>query len=125
MIKKKLSHSLEDYLEAIYLIKEKDNIVRTKEIAKRLDVSLPSATEAIQKLSRNNFLQHKRYGSVALTAKGEKIAKGIYHKHKILLNFFNNVLKVNKETAEKDACKIEHELSQVTLNKLTKFLGNT
>ena len=122
MAKSKLSPSLEDYLETIYLIDKELDTVRTKEIANRLSVSLPSVTEAIQKLSKNNFLRHRKYGKVILTAKGKKMAKGIYHKHKVLLNFFNTVLTVNKETAEKDACKIEHELSQVTLNKLTKFL---
>ena len=122
MVKKKLSPSLEDYLETVYIIKEESNIVRTKEIAKRLNVSLPSVTEAIQKLSKNNFLQHKKYGEVILTSKGRKTAKDVYNKHKFLFNFFKNVLKVNKRTAEKDACEIEHTLSQVTLSKLTKFL---
>ena len=122
---KKLSPSLEGYLEIIYIIKKESGIVKTKEIAKRLNVSLPSVTESINKLSKNNLLHHKKYRDIVLTTKGEKIAKAIYHKHKILLNFFNNILKVNKKVAEKDACKIEHELSQVTLNKLTKFLEKT
>ncbi len=122
MVKKELSPSLEDYLESIYVIQGELNVVRTKELAKRLKVSLPSVTEAVKKLSENQFLKYKRYGSIKLTKKGEKTAKNVYNKHKVLLNFFNEVLKVDKVVAEKDACKIEHILSQTTLNKLTKFL---
>jgi DtxR family Mn-dependent transcriptional regulator len=118
----RLSPSLEDYMETIYVVKKDLGSVRTKDIAKKLNVSLPSVTEAIQKLSKNNFLQHKKYGKVSLTAKGRKAAKDVYKRHKILLNFFTDTLKVNKDVAEKDACRTEHMLSQVTLNKLTKFL---
>ena len=125
MVKHELSASLEDYLEAIYIIKKELNVVRTKELAKRLNVSLPSVTEAIKKLSENKFLKYKKYGHIVLTKKGGGKARGIYHKHRILLNFFTNVLNVDKGIAEIDACKTEHMLSQTTLNKLTKFLEKT
>lgn len=122
MRKKGLSASQEDYLESIYIISKEIGTVRTKGLAKKLKVSLPSVTEAVKRLSKNGLLKYKRYGSIVLTEKGRKKAKQIYHKHKTLFNFLVNVLKLNKETAEIDACKIEHALSQVTLNKLTKFL---
>ena len=122
MPKDKLSPSLEDYLESIYVIKKEQDIVRATELAKRLNVSLPSVTEAVKKLSKKKLLKYKKYGDIVLSAEGKSIAKGVYHKHNLLLNFFICKLKVSKNIAERDACRIEHMLSPATLDKLTKFL---
>lgn len=117
-----LSPSLEDYLETISLIKKENKIVRTKELAKRLNVRLPSVTEAVKSLSKKGLVNYKRYSNIMITKKGEKIASAVYHRHKTLLKFFIDVLKIKKEIAKVDACKVEHVLSQQSFNKLIKFL---
>ena len=117
-----LSPSLEDYLETIYLLKRDKNIVKSIEIAKRLKVKKPSVTGAVKKLSEKGFLKYKKYNKIIITKKGERIAKSTYKKHILLSKFFIDVLKINKNLAEKEACNVEHTLSDQTLNKLTKFV---
>ena len=119
-----MSPNMEDYLESIYLIHKSGNVVRTKELAKKLNVRLPSVTEAVKKLSKKNMLNYKRYGNIIITKKGEETAKKIYKKHKILYKFFVDVLGIDKNTAEDDACKIEHIISKNTADKLKKFVEN-
>lgn len=118
----KISPCLEDYLETIYLIKEKRGIVKTNELAKKMDVKMPSVTESIKKLSKKGLAEYKKYGDITLTNRGEKIAKEVYKKHRVLTDFFTDVLKIRKSIAEKDACKIEHNLSPVTFRRLTEFM---
>jgi DtxR family Mn-dependent transcriptional regulator len=118
----KLSPSLEDYLEAIYLVKRDKKTIKPIEVARRLNVKKPSVTGAVKKLSEKGFLKYKKYNDIAITAEGERIAKEIYKKHKLLLKFFVEILKIKKSVAEEDACKMEHTLSKITLNQLTKFI---
>ena len=118
----KLSPSLEDYLEAIYLVKKDKKTVKPIEVARRLNVKKPSVTGAVKKLSKKGFLKYKKYNDINITENGEKIAKEVYKKHKLLLKFFFEILKVKKNIAEEEACKIEHNLSKTTLNQLTKFI---
>ena len=123
MNKKPLSQSSEDYLETIHIIKEKQKNVRIKDIAKHLDVKLPSVTFAIKKLAKQNLVIYQKYGLVNLTLEGEKIAKDTYKKHKTLSKFFIKILKIDEKTASEDACKMEHGLSKKTLEKLIVFIN--
>lgn len=122
MQEKKLSKSFEDYLEAIYILKIHKKIVRIKDIADSLSVSLPSVNVAIKKLDDKNLTVYKKYAAVQLTEKGERIAKEVYKKHKALLKFFRDFLGVNEKIALHDACIMEHGLSKTTLLKLEKFI---
>jgi len=115
---------LEDYLEAIYLIKKTKKIVKVKDIAIALKIKLPSVTEMIRKLSRKGLVKYEKYGYIELTKKGELLARKIYKKHEILFNFLTKFLGLDKKTALQDACKMEHGLSKKTLNKLIKFIKN-
>ncbi len=124
MANQNLSKSFEDYLEMIYIIKKDKGNVRVKDIAKSLGVSLPSVTMAIKKLAKINLIDYEKYGLVKLTKKGEEIAKDVYKKHKTLFEFFTKILKIDKKTALKDACLMEHGLSKFTLNKLIKFVNS-
>lgn len=123
MANQNLSKSFEDYLERVYILKKDKGNARVKDIAKSLGVSLPSVTMAIKKLAKINLIDYERYGLVKLTKKGEEIAKDVYKKHRILFEFFTKILKVNKKTALRDACIMEHGLSKSTLNKLIKFVN--
>jgi len=118
----KLTKSFEDYLETIYLLKTTKGIVRVSDIANILKVSLPSVTEAIQKLANKSLVIYKKYNFIKLTKKGEQKAKEIYKKHQILFLFFTKVLNIDKKTASRDACLIEHCLSNVTLHRLERFV---
>lgn len=117
-----ITNSMEDYLESIYLIHKSGSPVRTKELANKLNVKLPSVTEAIQKLAKKKMINYKKYGNIIITKKGKLAAKKIYKKHEILYRFFVDVLGINKSIAEEEACKIEHVMSKNTMDKLKEFL---
>ena len=119
---KKLSSSLEDYLEAIYALQNGKNVARVGDIAKRLSVKSSSVNFALNALSREELVVHEKYGYVNLTAKGKKIAREIQSKHDMLLRFLTKILSIDEDAALKDACKMEHVVSSETFSKLTKFI---
>lgn len=122
MAHKTLSSNMEDYLEAITILKKEKNIVRVKDLSNVLGVKKPSVSGALKVLLSGGFIMHKKYGDISLTKKGESVAKKVYQKHETLVEFLNNVLGVDSETSSKDACKMEHAMSTVTLAKLGKFI---
>jgi DtxR family Mn-dependent transcriptional regulator len=117
-----LSNSREDYLEAIYQICEQKKVARVKNIASRLNVSIGSVTYAINALLDSGLIKHKKYGYIELTQKGKKLGKEILEKHKLIRNFLINILNVDEEIAEEDACKIEHCISNQTYERIESFL---
>jgi len=119
---KTLSPSLEDYLEAIYILKEKKGFTRVSEIANFLKVKMPSVNSALKILVGKGLVVHETYGYVSLTDKGEKSAKKVYSRHLILKRFLKDVLGVDEKKAEQDACRIEHHISQESLEKLLKYI---
>ena len=118
----KLSPSMEDYLETIDYLREKDKVVRVRDISNILNVKPSSVTAALDNLSKNNLVIHERYGYVQLTTTGEKLARDITKKHKILIKFLTKILDINPKIATEDACKMEHSISPQTFEKLTKFM---
>ncbi|MBN2459253.1 metal-dependent transcriptional regulator [Candidatus Woesearchaeota archaeon] len=117
-----LTKSFEDYLEAIYLLEQEKGSARVKDVAKRLGVKLPSVTEAVRKMSKAGLIDFERYGLIRLTGQGRALAKEVYKKHEILFEFLHVMLGVDKATALRDACEMEHGLSNATLNKLRQFM---
>jgi len=123
MIKPKdLTASMEDYLETIWLIKKKVGVVRVRDIAKARGVALPSVNNALKNLCKLLLVKHDRYEFVELTPKGSLAAQKIHGRHLILSRFLEEVLGVEKKTAEEDACRIEHALSSESLERLTEFM---
>jgi len=118
----KLSQSLEDYLESIYIISLEKKIVRVKDLVNRMGVKSSSVIGALKKLISGGFIEHEHYGHIEMTPEGEKRAERLYEKHKTLTRFFNKILNVNKDTAEKDACEIEHYISDETYYKIIKLI---
>ena len=118
----KLSSNMEDYLETIFILKNKKDIVRVRDIANILNVKTPSVTYALNVLSKNEFVIHEKYEYVELTSKGRNYAEAIRNRHSALYKFLNNILNINPELAEKDACKMEHSVSTLTLKRLIKFM---
>jgi DtxR family Mn-dependent transcriptional regulator len=119
---KKLSSSLEDYLEAILMLQQKHSEVRVSDISQFLSVRKSSVTGALKVLADKGMVVHKRYGKAVLTGEGSRIAEDIAKKHKFLSKFFSSVLGVSAEIAAEDACKIEHTISPEGFERLTKFL---
>ncbi len=121
MAEEEISASAEDYLEALYLlIKDKDEI-GTSDIASFLGVKLPSVTEMMGKLKKKGLVNHEKYGEISLTTRGKEVAKEISNRHEDLVSFLE-LLGVDNESAQLDACKIEHVVGQNTMQKLRKFL---
>ena len=122
MDKKKLSSNMEDYLEAIAFLKKERGIARVKDIAFMLRVKNSSVNAALKTLSNMNLVMHERYGYAELTAEGIQLASEVQNKHDILVKFLCGFLNVDPAVAREDACKMEHALSQESLNKLTRFI---
>ncbi len=116
------SASMEDYLEAVAMLREEGKAVRVKQISYALGVKMPSVTAALRKLSEGGLVEHKRYGCVELTAKGDKVAKDIFHRHEILRHFLTDVLSIEPHIAQEDACRMEHAISSISLEKLARFI---
>lgn len=117
--------AVERYLETIYELKLTHEVVRVKDIACALDVSCPSVSEMLGKLARDDLITHGRYKHVSLTEKGARIARRLDRKHETLKQFFTEILEVDEETADSDACEIEHIISDKTLQKLLSYLQST
>ncbi|WP_026043642.1 metal-dependent transcriptional regulator [Treponema primitia] len=118
-----MTQSLEDYLEMVSFLSDEGE-VRVTDIASRLGVSKPSVLTALKALEEQGLLEHERYRTVTLTQKGAIQAAEIRDRHNFLTGFLRDTVGVNAETAEEDACKMEHILSEETLKKL-KLLART
>jgi DtxR family Mn-dependent transcriptional regulator len=114
--------SMEDYLEAIAKLGEGRKVVKVKQLSQMLGVKMPSVTSALRKLSERQLVEHERYGHIKLTAAGDEIARAVISRHEALTRFFAQGLGINRETAEEDACKIEHVISPLSMERLTKFV---
>ena len=120
--KSQLSASLEDYLEAIYLIIAEKGDARPKDVAQRLDVAASSVTNALQGLARRDLVNHAPYDLITLTKRGAKLAAGVVHRHEVLTDFFTRVLSVEAEEAVSCACKMEHAVCDVVLDRLVEYV---
>ncbi len=118
---KKLTQSMEDYIEAIYVLSLTNKVIRVKEIAKFLDVKTPSVVDAVGKLNEKGLVIHEKYGYLELTGEGYKLAKIVYDKHEKVYKFLNEILGVSDRVSKKDACNIEHYISKEAMDKMIKF----
>lgn len=116
------SPSMEDYLEMIAMLREEGGVARVSQISQRLKVKMPSVTSALKKLSEKGLVEHERYGYVELTAEGDRVAEEVLRRHKALSRFFAEALDIDQETAEEDACRIEHVISPLSLERVIKFI---
>ena len=114
--------SMEDYLESIVVLGGGKKAVRVTQISKALGVKKPSVTSALKKLSEQGLVEHGRYGQVALTAEGERIAQDVFRRHETLRHFLADILNVDPAIAAEDACRMEHSLSPTSAERLVKFV---
>jgi Mn-dependent DtxR family transcriptional regulator len=120
-----LSPSSQDYLEAILELSNKENIIRSIDIAQLMGVSRASVNKAIGILKDLGYITQQKYSHIELTDDGRKAASSIRERHDTLKTFLIEVLDVSEKTAEKDACKMEHAISNETFSKLKKYVKNT
>lgn len=123
-MKLKISPSMENYLETIYDLGLDGQIARVKDVANRLNVKMSSVTGALQSLAKSDMVHYTPYQNIVLTEKGEELARLIHNRHRIITSFLTDVLGVEIEIAETDACKLEHVLSKETMNRLLNFMLN-
>ena len=119
---KKYSASLEDYLEAIANLHKGEKTVKVRQLSRTLNVKMPSVTAALERLSDEGLVVNKRYGDIKLTPEGDRAAQDVIRRHRALSRFFAEGLNISKKTAEEDACKIEHIISPITLERMIKFI---
>ena len=112
-----IHESAEDYLEAILILKERLGMVRSIDVVNEKHFKKPSVSGAMKKLRENGYIEMDREGFITLTDKGYEIASSVYNRHKLLTRFFV-ALGVNEQTAAADACKIEHDISEETFQKI-------
>ncbi len=113
----------EDYLETIYLLSKHNPFVRSVDIANELGYSKASISRAMRILREEGLVTIAEDGQVKLTKTGLKKAMEVYDRHTLITDFFMQVLGVNEVTAEKDACKIEHVISEETYLRLRAFMS--
>jgi DtxR family transcriptional regulator, Mn-dependent transcriptional regulator len=116
-----LSESLEDYLEIILQLQQEKRVARVRDIATRKGVSNASVSNALARLARDGFVVHEAHEFVELTDRGAELARRVLRRHEFLILFLRDVLQVSPETAETDACAIEHQVSSETLERLASF----
>ena len=113
----KLHASGEDYLETILVLQKKRGMVRSVDVARHMEVSKPSVCHAVATLRDGGFLTMDEDHFLHLTDVGREVAEHIYEKHR----FFTDRLieaGVDPETAERDACRIEHVISDESFRRL-------
>ena len=114
-----LHQSGEDYLEAILVLREKNGVVHSIDVAQHLGYSKPSVSRAVSLLKGEGYLTMEKDGRLELTETGIEVARHIYERHSFLKQWLVH-LGVSAETAEEDACKIEHNISDETFRCLKR-----
>jgi DtxR family Mn-dependent transcriptional regulator len=122
MENRELSASLEDYLEAVYLISSKDDVAHANKIAEYLKVGKSSVSWALNQLSDKGLINYKPYEAITLTEAGEKLAKRVAIRHDNIKNFLREVLSVEEDIAEANACRMEHVVDKEILQRMTRFV---
>lgn len=118
------SHSVEEYLEAIYSFNEKGELAKNTELAKKLKVAPPSVTQMIKKLAAEGLVEHQPYKGVALTGRGMALAQKVVRKHRLLERFLHDFLGFNRDKVHDEACRMEHTLSDEAALALCKALDS-
>ena len=116
----RLHKSGEDYLEAILILEQKRSYVRSSDVAEQMKVTKPSVTNATRLLKEGGFLTMDGDKQIHLTELGREVAASIYERHCVLTEGLI-YLGIDPETAEQDACRIEHDISRETFEKLKAF----
>lgn len=118
-----IHESGENYLETIYMLSEKQDCVRSIDVVNHLGFAKPTVSVAVHTLERNGFLTISPEGYLRLTDAGLAIAERMYERHRVLSSILMK-LGVPESVALEDACKLEHDLSDITFEKIKDFFFN-
>lgn len=116
-----LSASLEDYLEIICKLLESSKSVKAVEIAKKLNISRASVSEALSKLVEKDLIIYEGHKGITITEKGLNQALKVIDRHNTLTEFFEKTLGIDSNTAESNACKIEHVITEDVFQRISNF----
>ena len=117
----KIQESAENYLETILVLKKKNGVVRSIDIANDLGVSKPSVSVAMKNLREKNHITVTKEGFIYLTDTGRQIAEMIYERHRFITAFLTS-LGVDEKVAAEDACRIEHVISEESFAALKEHI---
>jgi DtxR family Mn-dependent transcriptional regulator len=117
----RVSATLEDYLEAILALSQVGGDARVRDISERLSVHKSTVTAALKTLSEKQLVEHEPYGAVVLTDAGRRIASRVARNHAVVKRFLQDVLLVDAQTAEDNACRMEHVMDKAVLDRLVAF----
>jgi DtxR family Mn-dependent transcriptional regulator len=115
-----MTQSLEDYLETIFVLIEDGKPAQVRDVARLLDVKMPSVVKAIRELKKLGLVTQEPYAPVNLTPKGERLARLVLGRHTLLREFLLK-LGVSSGIADRDACLMEHILSAETIDKIRAY----
>lgn len=118
-----IKESAENYLETILVLKNRKGNVRSIDVVHELMVSKPSVSVAMKNFREEGYITVDADGSISLTEKGLMIAERVYERHQIITEALLSI-GVDEITAKEDACKIEHDISEKTFEKLKAFIQN-
>lgn len=113
----KIKESAENYLETILMIKNKKGNVRSIDIANELNFTKPSVSVAMKNFREEGYITVESDGNILLTQKGLEIAERVYERHSVIAKALM-ALGVDEETAYEDSCKIEHDISDASFEKI-------
>ena len=109
--------TIEEYIETIFVLEQRNGRAQTGMIAAHMGVKPPSITEMLQKLEKEGFIHYESYNGATLTPTGKKMARDLMQKHRIIADFLE-IIGIEREPAEVDACQIEHHVSSKTLKRM-------
>jgi DtxR family Mn-dependent transcriptional regulator len=119
----KTHESAENYLEKILILQNRNGNVRAVDIANEMNFTKPSVSIAMKKCRENGYIEVDDNGNITFTVRGSAIARRIYERHQLLIEFLTS-LGVSEKTAAEDACKIEHDISEESFNKIREYMVN-
>lgn len=117
----KIQESAEHYLETLLILKEKTGLVRSIDLANELGYSRPSVSVAVKQLRENGYVTVGDAGNIELTEAGKQIAEKMYERHKTLSSLLES-MGVSPASAARDACRIEHVISDESFGRIKEYM---
>lgn len=118
----KLLESAEMYLETIYMLSQKNARVRSVDVAAEMGYSKPSVSRAVSILKKHGYVVMNDDNSLSLTESGKITAEKVFERHNVITEFLKKI-GVSDDTASLDACRMEHVISDETLDAIKGFIG--
>lgn len=116
-----LSETTENYLKRIYILIQAEGKARTSDIARLMGRSLSSVSEAVKRMAEEGYLNYEKYGKITLTEEGNRIAESVHNNYSVIHDLLQT-LGLPQKIAMEDACSMEHSVSKVTIDTISKFV---